>query len=235
VRNPQGPVAVLGSHGICFAAMVQLAADGLFQSTFRDRVPDRLADSWLALKQGLARGKIDDFTYRMLDSVDGDSRIPQETQRQEHLEMFVLLGDPALRLPAVGRDVELTVAGPLSAGMACTVKGKVPARLKDAKVRLTLERPVSSQPADLEPMPKETPFNAPVRERVMLANHERANRFMLAGAEAVVADGRFEATLTLPAKLPWPRLTLRAYVANDREEGLAVRLVDVQMPPPPRP
>ena len=34
MRNPNGPAAVAGSHGICFAAMVQLAADGLFESTF---------------------------------------------------------------------------------------------------------------------------------------------------------------------------------------------------------
>ena len=34
MRNPDGPVAVIGSHGICFAAMVQLATDGLISSTF---------------------------------------------------------------------------------------------------------------------------------------------------------------------------------------------------------
>ena len=37
IRNPGGPVAVIGSHGICFAAMVQLAADGLFHAPSRDR------------------------------------------------------------------------------------------------------------------------------------------------------------------------------------------------------
>src|SRR6185437_4616595 len=42
MRNANGPVAVVGSHGICFAAMVQLAADGLFASTFANRPPDRL-------------------------------------------------------------------------------------------------------------------------------------------------------------------------------------------------
>ena len=99
--------------------MVQLAADGLFESTFAARdergdkpggaLPERLAGSWLAIKQGLARGKIDDLTYRMLDAVDGDAHIPQATQRLEHLEMFVLLGDPALRLPVVSQDVELVL------------------------------------------------------------------------------------------------------------------------------
>jgi hypothetical protein len=63
IRNPGGPVAVLGSHGICFAAMVQLAADGLFKAGFVDRFPERLGDLWLGLKEGLAKGQIDPVTY----------------------------------------------------------------------------------------------------------------------------------------------------------------------------
>src|SRR5262249_33807767 len=92
MRNPNGPAAVFGSHGICFAAMVQLASDGLFKSAFAGELPERLGEAWLGLKAGLAKGKIDALTYRLLDGVDGDKRIPQATQRQEHLEMFVLLG-----------------------------------------------------------------------------------------------------------------------------------------------
>src|SRR5262249_38754608 len=63
MRNSNGPAAVLGSHGICFAAMVQLAADGLFRAGFADKCPDRLGEMWLGLKSGLAKGKIDDVAY----------------------------------------------------------------------------------------------------------------------------------------------------------------------------
>ncbi len=42
MRNPNGPVAVIGSTGICFAAMVQLATDGLIESTFSGKTPERL-------------------------------------------------------------------------------------------------------------------------------------------------------------------------------------------------
>jgi hypothetical protein len=224
VRNPRGPAAALGSHGICFAAMVQLAADGLFASTFAGRLPERLGTTWLAVEKGLAQGKIDDFTYRMLDAVDGDSKIPQATQRQEHLEMFVLLGDPALRLPAVPADVELK-AGPILAGTAVTVQGKVPARLAGARIHLTLERTVGSVPDDLQPLPRDSG-----RDAVMLANHEKANRFVLAAADCVARDGAFEARLDVPAKLPWPRVLLRAYAATDTEEGQTVLPLDVRKP-----
>jgi hypothetical protein len=218
VRNPKGPTAVLGSHGVCFAAMVQLAADGLFAGLFAGKVPQRLGDVWLHVLQGLARGKIDPVTYRLLDTVDGDSRIPQEVQRREHLEMFVLLGDPALTLPAMADDLKLTCEGEVTAGGLVGVRGEVPARLEGGKVRLTLERLASSTPADLQPLPKE----GRERDRVMFANHERANRFVLAETEAVVRDGSFAAKLELPAKLPWEKVLVRAYAATERHEALSI-------------
>jgi hypothetical protein len=227
VRNPNGPVAALGSHGICFAGMVELAADGLFDGLFGARPPERLGDAWLRLKENLGRGKVDPLLFRVLDAVDGDGRIPLADQRREHVEMFVLLGDPALKLPVLPADVRLSVADAVVAGKRIAVRGEVPARLAGAAVRLTLERPASSVPADLKPLPAD----GPERDRVMLANHERANRFVLASAEAAVREGRFEATLEVPSRLPWPRLVVRAYAATDRAEGLGVLTLKVPAVP----
>lgn len=220
MRNANGPVAVIGSHGICFAAMVQLAADGLFDCTFAKAPPERLGDSWLAIKNSVAHGKIDALTFGLLDAVDGDKAIPQATQRQEHLEMFLLLGDPALRLPRMPEDVEVSAEQSVSGGEKLTVSGKLSKRLAGARVRITLERTVNSVPDNLEVVSVAT---AEARARVLLANHERANRFVLVQSESTAKDGRFRATLDVPAKLPWPRLILRVYAANEREEGMAVR------------
>lgn len=227
VRNPDGPVAVVGSHGICFAAMVELAADGLFESVFAARPPERLGDAWLRLQEGLARGPIDPFAFRLLDAVDGDGRIPLAEQRREHVEMFVLLGDPALKLPVLPADVRLRVAEAVTAGGTVAVRGEAPARLAGANVRLTLERPASSSPTDLQPLPA----GGTMRDRVMRANHERANRFAVASAEATVRDGRFEARLAVPPRLPWQRLVLRAYAATDRADGLGVLTLNVAPAP----
>lgn len=226
VRNPNGPVAVLGSHGICFAAMVQLAADGLFEGVFRGAPPERLGDAWLKIKAGLAKGAMDELTFRLLDLVDGDRNIPQATQRLEHLEMFVLLGDPALRLPQLPADVQLEVPETTAAGKTLPISGRLPPRLAAARVRLTLERPLSSEPLGLEPLP-EPPAE---RSRVMLANFARANRFVLVSQELTAADGRFTVKWQLPAELPWPRLIVRAYVVQDRQEGQGVRAIPVQKP-----
>jgi hypothetical protein len=222
IRNPGGPVAVLGSHGICFAAMVQLAADGLFKAGFMGHSPERLGELWLGLKEGLAKGKIDTITYGLLDAVDGDKNIPQDVQRREHLEMFVLLGDPALRLPALPADVKLTIDGDAAPGKSITVRGVVPDRLAKATVRLSLERPASSEPLGLETLPKAA---GEKRQRIMRANHERANRFSVATTENFVNDGRFEARLPIPEEAPWPRLIVRAYVADARQEGMGVAVV----------
>src|SRR5262249_37173729 len=159
-------------------------------------------------------------TYAMLDRVDGDPKVPQATQREEHLEMFVLLGDPALKLPAISADVSVKAEGKPAPGETLTVKGTLPERLKGAKVRLTLERPAGSAPPDLEPLPKDEP--AAAVERVMLANHERANRFVLASADGEKKADQFAARLTLPAKLPYKRIIVRTYAATDGADGLGV-------------
>lgn len=224
IRNPAGPVAVLGSQGICFAAMVQLASNGLAESLLAAQPPQRLGTAWLRLKEGIAKGKIDDLTYQMLDAVDGDLKIPQATQRLEHLEMFVLLGDPALRLPQLPLDVQLQASEPAVPGKPLTLRGQLPAHLAGARLRLTLERPLTSTPLGLEPLPAE----GPERARVMLANHDRANQFVLQTREAVVRDGRFELTWPLPEKLPWPRVLIRAYAATERRDGMGVLVLPLK-------
>jgi hypothetical protein len=224
MRNPAGPVAVIGSHGICFAAMVQLATDGLFENTFAGKSPERLGATWLAIKAGVAKGKIDDLTFRLLDAVDGDGDIPQATQRLEHLEMFTLLGDPALKLAVTPADLTLKTGDPAAPGATVTIHGTAPARLNGGRIKVVAERPVSSAPADLEPLPKEP---GPERDKAVMRNHERSNRFVVAEAETTVQDGRFDAKLDLPAKLPWERLNVRAYAATDAQEALGVLMLDI--------
>lgn len=219
IRNPHGPAAVLGSHGICFAAMVQLASEGLVGSLLTATPPERLGTAWLALQEGLAHGEIDPLSFSLLNQVDGDSRIPQETQRREHLEMFVLLGDPALKLPVLPADVTLKASGPVRPGTTLTAEGTLPPRLANARVRLALERSSGSVPAELEPLPKEP---GPARDRVMRSNHERSNRFVLAEAEFDAKDGVFAAKLDVPAKLPGRQLILRAYAATAKDDGQGV-------------
>jgi hypothetical protein len=225
LRNPNGPVAVIGSHGECFAAMVKLASEGFTDSFLGSDPPQRLGESFLALKRGLAKGSLDALTFRLLDAVDGDSSIPQTVQRREHQEMFVLLGDPALRLSWLPRDVKLSADSPAAPATRLTLKGTVPARLEGAKVQLTLERPRDSDPIEPVVVP---PAPAEARAKAVTQRHEAANDFVLVRKELSIKDGCFEAALELPAKLPWPRVIVRAYAATERHEGMGVLVMPVR-------
>jgi hypothetical protein len=219
-RNPRGPVAVIGSHGICFASMVQLACDGLFRRAFQERLPDRLGDCWLAALEGVSKGPIDFLSYRMLDRVDGDPRIPQATQRQEHLEMFALLGDPALRLPQVADDIALESA---IEGDTLAVRGTLPERMRGAKVHVSLERSPASIPLDLEAVPA---MPGPKRDRVLFGNHRKANRFEVVGASAEVKGTRFAVSLDVPKVLPKGKLRLRIVATTGDEQVIRVQSLE---------
>jgi hypothetical protein len=89
-------------------------------------------------------------------------------------------------------------------------------------VRVTLERPTASEPADLRPLP---PKPGPERDKVMLENHARANQFVLSTRETTADGPDFTVTFTVPAQLPGRRLVLRAYAARGTDEALGVLTV----------
>ncbi|MBL8792480.1 MAG: hypothetical protein JNM56_01105, partial [Planctomycetia bacterium] len=179
--------------------------------------PERVADVYLKVKHGIAHGKIDALSYRLLDAADGDSKIPQDEQRREHLEMFLLLGDPALRLPRIAHEIKLSTVSTPTPGAPIAVQGELPAALHESRVRLTLERPLTSVPAGLQPLPKAA---TPERQQVMLANHERANQFVLQAQEFTVRDRKFQVQFSLPdGVLPYPQLLIRAYAVSGKQEA----------------
>jgi hypothetical protein len=224
ILNPRGPVAVIGSLGECFTTMALPAVESFTLSFGAAKPPARLAETWLALLRGIAREKTIDFFYRALDLADGDPRIPRATQRLEHLEMFILFGDPALRFPVVAEDIKLTCKDPVIAGKTITVQVVLPVRLAKSQVKLTLERPLNSKPLNLQPLPKEPA----ARARAILANHERANRYAVLTRDMTVKERTFTVQLKPAPNLPWPRLILRVYAHAEKAEGLGVLVVPVK-------
>ncbi len=100
IRNSKGPVAVIGACGESYGAMGQLAFEGILKCFCIPKPPLRLADYWLAVQNGIASGEINPFIFYLYDQADGSQgKIPLDLQRLEHLEMWILLGDPATQLP----------------------------------------------------------------------------------------------------------------------------------------
>ncbi len=221
MRNPRGPAAVIGATGESYSAPGQLAAQGLMMCFSKTAAPERLGDYWLAAAEGLARGKMDSATYALLDAADGSGgQETMEAARREHLEMWMLLGDPAMRLPVVPRDIRFDVTGTPAAGQAITISGALPERLKGGTVVVALQRPLSSSPTGIEKV------SDPTTEQIA-ANNERANDYSIASAQTAAQGDRFSATLTLPTDLPWSQVIVRvsAWVSNDCARG--VKLLNV--------
>ena len=140
--------------------------------------------------------------------------------------MFVLLGDPALRLPTIPNDIRLDAPArivPAKGASMLNVKGMLPKRLAGANIEIIIERTPASVPVGLA----EVPPKGPKRDELMLSNHKLTNKFTLA-RKTLKADGTsFEAKLTLPEKLPWPKVLLRVRAWKDDEEALVARRLEV--------
>ena len=219
MRNPDGPIAVFGAHGESYAAMGLLVLEGLFDRVNKFEGEQRVGDHWLAAKRGIARGAMDAMTFQMYDQFDGSGgTVPLKDQRLEHLEMWMLLGDPAARLPVQPTVIRMDSDAAAAPDGVITVSGTVPAEFAEAAVRLTLERPLGSAPIGLAPLPADP---AKVAE-VMMANHQRANDVVLDTYEVRASDGRFEFDMRLPAELPWRQLTVRAWASKDSKSAMGV-------------
>jgi hypothetical protein len=222
MRNPRGPVAVIGAHGSSASIAGRFAIDGLIACLTRPRPPQRLGDYWLGITKEMSIGKVYPVTFMLFDYGDGSKgKVPLDVQRREHLEMWMLLGDPALKLPLRLPSIRLDSAGPVAAGKALRVRGRVPAGFRGATVQLTLERPMGSAPLNLQPVPKE----ADKRAGVIMANHERANSLALQNRDVPVKAGSFEAEFSLPDPLPWPRVVVRAFAATKDQSAVGVLML----------
>ena len=228
MRNPRGPVAVIGATGECFPAMMLLQADGMLVGPLTDDPPPRLGHLWLAMQKSLATAPLNRIAFSMLNCVDGDPGIPADTQRLEHLEMFVLLGDPAIRLAGMPSDVQLDVPPGAAPGTSVRIGGRLPQRLAGANVRVTIERPLTSSPMGIRRLPPKTAGTA--WQQAVMANHERANRFVLVEKRVVASGREFQAILSLPQVVPPGDMIVRVYASTLTAEAMGVATLRVVPP-----
>ena len=213
-RNPTGPVAVIGAAAESYSTAGLLAFEGLL-GRLRAGEPPRLADYWLAVERALLEGPMDPLTFLVLDNADGSrGRISLADQRREHVQMWTLLGDPALRMPTPAARIELKAAGEAVAGGKLSISGNLPTDCRANEVRITLERPLATQPADAAQSEDRSADRGS-----LLAAHRRANTWELDVRTVAVRDGRFAAELVLPNRIPWPAVIARAVA--DSPQGIA--------------
>lgn len=214
IKNPAGPVAVIGSYDVDYGALGFMAFQGLF--AYLNSIPEkaRLADYWLSVNRGIAQIEMDKFTFFLFDQADGSGgTVPLDIQRKEHLEMWTLLGDPALNMWTIPRDIRLEVSDEIATGTPVTVSGILPERLAGARVLLTLERSADALCPD---------------KNSLQDRSAQANSYILKSHEIISEGARFDISFKTPDSLPWKSVILRAYAAKQGEEGMGVLKIPVK-------
>jgi hypothetical protein len=188
IRSPGGPPAVIGSHGETWASMGYLAAAGLIDRLTEEPAPVRVGSLWLGVQQGLSKGKISAATFAMLDMADGtQGKVPLAQQRQEHLESWMLLGDPAMPLLPPVLPIRINPPDAPVAGKPFRVSGSLPATLAGDSVRIHIE----THPAAVRKLPGTAGKDGPKIQSVVVAS-----------ADAVSVGTEFSANVELPEALP---------------------------------
>ena len=175
-------------------------------------------------KPACARGPVDSFTFFALDQVDGShGKSSLDEQRREHLEMWTLMGDPALRMPTPAAPIQLESSAAVTPGKEISVSGALPPSINSATVRLTLERPLGSVPIGLASVPSD-PQQA---QAVIRANHERANNLVLDAQTVEASGGHFTAQIKTPAEIPWSKLIVRAMAESKDQKALGTLSIPI--------
>ncbi len=221
VRSPGGHVAAVGAHIASYGAMGKLAFGGLVPLLASPAPPTDLGDWYLAMKNGLAAGKIGWLTFKLYDQADGTAgRVPLDTQREEHLEMWMLLGDPALRLPvdAPGVRLEVEAEGGATPGARVVVRGTLPPSMTqmDVPVEITVEREYGQLAASLPPLPPEA---GDARDAAMLARRAAAQDPVILRTKVKGRAGTFKATVVLPEGIPGTKVRIRATITTPTQHA----------------
>jgi hypothetical protein len=168
--------------------------------------PVTIGDFWEGAQQGLREGLIDEADFKLLDMADGSGgRLSLEVQRAEHLESWMLLGDPAMPLLSETPSIQLH-ASVSDSGHELEISGEFPPSLSNPRLRLTIERHPGNIRDDLPEVP---PSGEPRREATR-KRRALSNDHVLATTELIAEGAAFKITVPLPSSLPSGALVVRA-------------------------
>jgi hypothetical protein len=210
MRSAGGPAAVIGSQGETYAAMGYLALSGMLTRMGADPAPGTIGDFWEGAQQGLREGSIDEADFKLLDMADGSGgKLSLEAQRAEHLESWMLLGDPAMPLLSETPSIQLH-ANVADSGHEMEISGECPPSLSNARLRLTIERHPGNIRTDLPDIP---PTGEPRREATR-KRRALSNDHVLAITDLTAEGTAFKITVPLPPSLPSGALVIRVSILD---------------------
>ncbi len=218
LRASSGTVAAIGATGLSYAAAGKWAIDGFLQCVEGDQPPAVLADFWLASINGIATSPMTDEVFLALDQADGSrGATSMAEQRDEHLEMWILLGDPALRIPVQLPEIPLRADWQNNAGdQVMEISSPTNPAWNEASAILIIERPLESSADNLERVRRRRELQ---QLDIVQENWHKANDFEIAREETSFTDNGLQATISLPADLPYDELIVRV-IAQPRNQTI---------------
>lgn len=217
MRNPYGPVAVMGAAATSNAIFGQVGFDQMMTCLSQAEPPRRLGRYWQAVQEGITCKPINSFLFRLYDNADGSGgKVPLAEQRKEHLEMWSLLGDPAMLIPMPAQEIEITDVSALIPGRPLQVTGIVDRVLDGGRLIVVLERrfedvfQVWGQFDESQPL------------------FQQANDVVIAETRGQIQNSAFNAEITLPDGLPFQRVVLRICVDSGDRRDMAEKLLAVK-------
>lgn len=203
LAQDRGPVAIIASSRISHPYPDALVGKGLAAAMFKPGTT--VGEAFAAARAAMlkeSKGALALLAKPFLSkAVDPDLLV------RDHLYLYNLLGDPALRLPLPPESAALETLGPPRRGEALTVRGRAPGD-EGGKLLLSLDRPIGR----IAPGIEDVDPAAPDAEPRIVANHRRANNPSVAEASLDVDGGEWTASLVVPADLPAGTWHLSAYL-----------------------
>jgi hypothetical protein len=203
LRQPKGPVAIIASSRVSMPYANGVLGKELLDALFLQRLPT-LGEVWLQAKRRLVVAAEGDTGRQFIEMLALGYQMRDDLRtavRAEHLHLYHLFGDPAMRL-ALPSPATIDAPPVARAGTTVTLTGTSPSA-GTALVELLHSRstPRAARMGDSEKAFREC--------------YENANAWVRASAKGPVKGGRFAVELALPKDLPPGPHPIRLYVAGD--------------------
>lgn len=228
LKCPNGPVAVLAGSRVTMPYGMATLGDALLREHFESR-PETLGRLVSQAKRQLAtepgdgnaegasmRYWLDNLAKAVMGSAEALSR-----ERQDHVHLFNLFGDPLLRLPHPA-IVELNIPRFVDAGSTITVRGHAPLG-GELRWELACRRDLTRYD-----LPARTSFPSSDSELAGFDESYRlANDHVWGTGAMVCSEGHFECQWTVPADAHGP-CYVRAFISSGNRHGLGAAKVFVR-------
>ncbi|MCA9320512.1 MAG: hypothetical protein KDB53_07245, partial [Planctomycetes bacterium] len=217
LREPGGPIAVIGGTRITHPLPNALLGESLitrFFDTDLSRVGEVVASSRRALHEGSTKNLLGPLAAAIMGPID------QERLLRDHDHLYVLLGDPAMRIARPELTLDLKAPDEARAGTTIRIECRLPEAFSTDEVELSLEVPRSEFATPLSESGSNDPESAKRR-------HARANDKALWRRKVPVTDGAFTFEAPIPREARAGTLWIKVWAKNDTLTAIGARRLTV--------